>query len=378
MTDIGKAIEIMDDLGVKQMILQGPPGTSKTWSAMYEIVVKEIIKNIKSKEDLIKNIDRFLKKNTDENITKKVNELKNQINNDEDNDVEKLIEKYKENGLLEIYKIKEYSLESDKIKEESDEIEYWDMVQFHPSYGYEDFVRGITVTSDENDNIKYKTLDKVFGNICKLASINQGKNYFLIIDEINRADIATVFGELIYALENRGKEVTIPYALNGKDYSLIVPENLYIIGTMNTADKSIGNIDYAIRRRFLFFDCLPCEEVLKKYYNNKENYFAINIFRNIKIFIEENLDEKYKEKDIQIGHTYFMIKSFENEDEMKYKLQYQILPILREYIDDGILVKKNNDYICNKIFEYSKGNTKDLNIDEIYNLLKNIIMKKDS
>ena len=355
MTDIGKAIEIMDDLEVKQMILQGPPGTSKTWSAMYEIVATGIEYN-----KLISELGTG---------TISLEKKRNIIKKAEEEIAEKDITKIEQ--LVKDYRIKEYTNETTD-GEEIDVIRYWDMVQFHPSYGYEDFVRGITVTSDENNNIKYETLDKVFGNICKLAKPenNSNKKYFLIIDEINRADIASVFGELIYALENRGKQVTIPYALNGKDYSLTVPENLYIIGTMNTADKSIGNIDYAIRRRFLFFDCLPDEEVLKKYYK-RENHFAINSFNNIKNFIKENLDEKYKEKDIQIGHTYFMIKSFKNEDEMKYKLQYQILPILREYIDDGILVKKkDDDNICNKIFEYSKGKTEDFDIGDFFNLLK--------
>lgn len=137
------------------------------------------------------------------------------------------------------------------------------MVQLHPSYGYEDFVRGITIKT-ENQQIQYETVNKIFGKMCDIAGDNDNKDkkYFLLIDEINRADVATVFGELIYALEYRDEAIETPYEV-GKSSKITVPDNLYIIGTMNTADKSVGNIDYAIRRRFIFFDLLPDENVIK-------------------------------------------------------------------------------------------------------------------
>lgn len=137
------------------------------------------------------------------------------------------------------------------------------MVQLHPSYGYEDFVRGITIKT-KDEQIQYETVNKIFGKMCKIAGDNDNKDkkYFLLIDEINRADVATVFGELIYALEYRNEAIETPYEV-GKSSKITVPDNLYIIGTMNTADKSVGNIDYAIRRRFIFFDLLPDENVIK-------------------------------------------------------------------------------------------------------------------
>lgn len=300
--DVKKYIEIMDCLGVKQMILQGPPGTSKTHSA------KEIIAHgiSDSEED------------------DKKNSLKNHL-------------------------IKES--ENCKNKFEG----RWDMVQFHPSYGYEDFVRGITVDTDQKHGIKYETVDKVFGRICHIANEDKDKKrYFLLIDEINRADVATVLGELIYALENRGEEVSIPYGLtitndaitndsNKKDYRIKVPENLYIIGTMNTADKSVGNIDYAIRRRFLFFDCVPDKIAIEKFWEIDENNEieegsleakVIKVFNGINHIIEKNIAPNYNAKDFKIGHTYFLVK---DEKEFEYRMRYQVLPIMREYYSDGII-----------------------------------------
>lgn len=128
----------------------------------------------------------------------------------------------------------------------------WDIVQFHPSYGYEDFIRGIKVsTKPGSDTILYETVNKVLGNIAELAKKHKKTKFFLIIDEINRANLATVFGELIYGLEYRTEPVATPYSVNNNN-RISMPDNLYIIGTMNTADKSIGGIDYAIRRRFHF------------------------------------------------------------------------------------------------------------------------------
>lgn len=102
--------------------------------------------------------------------------------------------------------------------------------------------------------ISYDTANKILGKMATKAALPRYQNtkFFLIIDEINRANLATVFGELIYGLEYRNKGVATPYTV-GSSNKVLLPNNLYIIGTMNTADKSIGRIDYAIRRRFLFF-----------------------------------------------------------------------------------------------------------------------------
>lgn len=218
----------------------------------------------------------------------------------------------------------------------------WDIVQFHPSYGYEDFIRGIKVSTDEHSHqIKYDTVDKVLGEIARLARNNQDTNFYLIIDEINRANLATVFGELIYALEYRDEKVATPYAVDG-DSDIDIPNNLFIIGTMNTADKSIGSIDYAIRRRFLFFEQLPDKTVIENYTSDNEidnreevNKKAANLFDSIsKLFENDYLSHEYRKEDVQIGHTYFLV---DDDEELKMRFKYQIIPILKEYYKDGII-----------------------------------------
>ncbi|MGN0457220.1 MAG: McrB family protein [Acutalibacteraceae bacterium] len=349
--DVKTYIEIMKSLGVKQMVLQGPPGTSKTYTAK-QIIAYGIYDNLKEDD----------KKN-------------DTLSSD---DLKKILNEY-------------------QIGKTGSTKCYWDMVQFHPSYGYEDFVRGITIKTS-GENIEYKTVNKIFGKMCEAASKSKEQNkeqkkepekFFLLIDEINRADIATVFGELIYALEYRGESVEVPYELNKDEKTskasepdnpsetsksdnisktpepdnpsetsesdnpskISVPDNLYIIATMNTADKSVGNIDYAIRRRFLFFDLLPDENVIRKDrgLGEGENDIVINTFRGINKFIEDaTKDSQYRANDFKIGHTYFLgcgdfknLNDSNNSPKFLYKMQYQVLPILREYYIDGIITLEN-------------------------------------
>lgn len=340
-------IKIMDDLSIKQMILQGPPGTSKTYGAKYEIIGPSLCddwgkKTLEEKKDFLKN------------------------------------------SMI---------IDYEKFGEESGG---WDMVQFHPSYCYEDFVRGITVSTNGDKQVVYETVNKVLGKMCKLALKyeNKEKKFFLIIDEINRADIATVFGELIYALECREEEVSIPYAVDEggtPNYKLNIPDNLYIIGTMNTADKSIGTIDYAIRRRFLFFDCQPDEKVVESYIKDATKdatlwQDAVYMMDNIKSFIDKTINKNYHAKDLYIGHTYFLV---DGKEKLVLRLQYQILPILREYYENGILtgvdddaydkwtktLDANEEYVTgakNILKKYLKGTEigNDL-LEELYKFLKN-------
>jgi 5-methylcytosine-specific restriction endonuclease McrBC GTP-binding regulatory subunit McrB len=127
-------------------------------------------------------------------------------------------------------------------------------------------MRGIQV-SGQGDKIKYENVQRIFSAMCKAAERDIKNNYVLIIDEINRAPIAAVLGELIYGLEYRNAKIATPYAIDDDD-TLSVPGNLYIIGTMNTADRSIGHIGYAVRRRFAFVSCGPELDVLSGYYRD--------------------------------------------------------------------------------------------------------------
>lgn len=159
------------------------------------------------------------------------------------------------------------------------------------------------------------------------------KNYVVIIDEINRANLSSVLGELIYALEYRGKPAEIMYDIDG-DNKLILPPNLYIIGTMNTADRSVGHIDYAIRRRFAFHDVLP-----KDLTSTIGDKFAQSLFKQVSSLFNHKtyLSKEFDAKDVQLGHSYFIDKT-EDGGSMEIRLKYEIKPILLEYVKDGILI----------------------------------------
>jgi 5-methylcytosine-specific restriction endonuclease McrBC GTP-binding regulatory subunit McrB len=161
------------------------------------------------------------------------------------------------------------------------------------------------------------------------------KSYVMIIDEINRANLPAVIGELIYALEYRGCSVNSMYAVDG-DYELIIPDNLLIIGTMNTADRSVGHIDYAIRRRFAFVNVISDASVIT-------NPKAKALFDEIAgLFTPDYIAPDYEPRDIQIGHSYFICK---DDNDLLIKLKYEIIPILDEYLKDGILLAKAKEKI---------------------------------
>lgn len=206
---------------------------------------------------------------------------------------------------------------------ELQEIGRWDIVQFHPSYNYEDFVRGVQVSTTKENQVAYKTINKTFGEMCKRADEDGETKYALIIDEINRANVSAVLGELIYALEYRDEAVKTPYLGD-----LTIPSNLYIIGTMNTADRTIGQIDYAVRRRFAFVHCPPNREII-------ENKDARDFFRRVDEIFDKHLLPDFDSADVRIGHSYFMAEG----EELAYKIIYQVIPILREYVKDGVLQK---------------------------------------
>lgn len=205
------------------------------------------------------------------------------------------------------------------------------LIQFHPAYSYEDFVRGIVAETKEN-GINYTVQNKVLAEIAENALAKSDEKFVLIIDEINRANLSSVLGELIYALEYRGEAVESMYELGGSR-EIILPKNLYIIGTMNTADRSVGHIDYAIRRRFAFVDVNTDEAVIEKY-DKKNDTKNLDLFKKVEALFkgDENcLSEEFELNDVKIGHSYFLTK------DIGLAWEYEIKPILQEYRKDGVL-----------------------------------------
>lgn len=206
-------------------------------------------------------------------------------------------------------------------------------VQFHQSYAYEDFVMGYRPS--ENGFV-LKT--GIFYNFCQIAQSDRENDYFFIIDEINRGNISKIFGELLMLIEANYRDEEIILSYNGKNFA--VPNNLYIIGMMNTADKSLAVVDYALRRRFSFFKIKPAFEdgSFKEYQKKLENdYFNKLVDLLIKLNHEISDDISLGE-DFCIGHSYLcnLNKDICTKNLLKEIAYYEIMPILREYYFDDV------------------------------------------
>jgi len=204
-------------------------------------------------------------------------------------------------------------------------------VTFHPSFTYEEFVEGLRpITDDESGLPRYRVEPGVFRKACRKAADDpSGGSHALIVDEINRGNVAAIFGELITLIEadKRSKEVTLPYS--GERFS--VPENLHIIGTMNTADRSIALMDTALRRRFEFREIMPDPTVLRDELESAG--LAGGIVEGVDLpatlaTMNERLRVLY-DRDHQIGHAWFMgVRSL---DDLKRVFASRIIPLLVEY-----------------------------------------------
>lgn len=202
------------------------------------------------------------------------------------------------------------------------------MVQFHQSYSYEDFIMGFRPS-----DIGFELRKGTFYNFCKRAELDAVNDYFFIIDEINRGNLSKIFGELFMLLENdkRGASLQLVYS----DEKFFIPDNLYIIGMMNTADRSLAMLDYALRRRFAFFDLKPGFETdgFKNYQltiNNSKLTNLITCVKNLNYAIvsDETLGEGFC-----IGHSYFCNLKPESVDDQVISniVEYELVPLLKEY-----------------------------------------------
>lgn len=220
-------------------------------------------------------------------------------------------------------------------------------VTFHQSMDYEDFVEGLKPEPNANDSsvISFKVVPGLFKEICTNALNDPANPYVLVIDEINRANISKVLGELITLLEKskrKGAEDEFSAVLPYSREEFSVPKNLYIIGTMNTADRSLGYIDYAIRRRFAFMTLTSKKESIESFYYDKPVSLkekAIALFDVIYELIKDKISEEFDIDDLMIGQSYFMYK---DEEDMAFSLEYKIKPLLEEYLRDGIFLNKEN------------------------------------
>ncbi|PUU87672.1 MAG: ATPase [Halanaerobium sp.] len=268
----------------KQIILYGPPGTGKTYYA--QKLAKTIIAQ-----------DNFEK------------------------DYVQLDEKEKKTLNLEL--------------SDNRNINYLRFCTFHPAYGYEEFMEGYRPALSEDGQAVFELQDGIFKKICNDARDNPEQTYVLIIDEINRGDIPRIFGELITLLEadkrwsenNESEAITLTLPASQENFA--VPKNVNIIATMNTADKSIALLDIALRRRFGFRELLPKPELLEN-----QTIAEINLAELLN-HLNNKITEKI-DKNLQIGHSYFMKKekAIKKEEQLISRMKDEILPLLQEYCFD--------------------------------------------
>ena len=363
-------------------ILYGPSGTGKTYNSIFYSV--GIIEEDKNVIDMIENENINISDETKEEIFCKFNVLKKE-------------------GQIEF-------------------------VTFHQSYSYEDFVEGIRPTLDEKkveetkveatqenkieidvnkdkSDLKYTLYSGIFKDICERAGNpkNKDKNYVLIIDEINRGNISKIFGELITLIEpskrlgeNEELKIRLPYS--GEEFG--VPKNLYILGTMNTADRSIALLDVALRRRFNFIEMPPRYDLLKSIDNKTINNETNKIDLQKLLEAINNRIEFLLNKDHLIGHSYFL--GIETFSDLKEVFKNSIIPLLQEYFYDDfekikiVLNIKDNDktnfirkkeiskYFFDNIPEHLKNKSSKKPIYEInkeafnnYKNYQNIYLKED-
>jgi 5-methylcytosine-specific restriction endonuclease McrBC GTP-binding regulatory subunit McrB len=201
-------------------------------------------------------------------------------------------------------------------------IKNYEFITFHQSFSYEDFIEGIKPKlNDGETDLNFEIKDGIFKKLCIKAELDSDNNYAIFIDEINRGNVSAIFGELITLIEADKRigatnelKVKLPYSK--KEFG--VPPNLFIIGTMNTADRSVEALDTALRRRFSFVEMMPDVKVIEE--KKFTDYDRVKIMNLINQRIEVLLDRNYT-----LGHSYFIKEDFINS------FKNEIIPLLQEY-----------------------------------------------
>ena len=294
-------------------ILYGPPGTGKTYNSVFYSV------------GIIEKNESIFKLKNDDKVFKKFKE-------------------YKDKNLIKF-------------------------ITFHQSYGYEDFIEGIRPhLKEESKDLKYILHSGIFKDMCKRAKNDKENNYVLVIDEINRGNISKIFGELISLIESSKREgekeemeVILPYSKE----KFTIPKNLYIIGTMNTADRSIALLDIALRRRFNFMEIMPEYSILKEVEDVKVDLLLSSINEKIEFLLD---------REHTIGHSYFLnISTFE---ELVKVFKNSIIPLLQEYFYDDF--EKIKTIFSNNGFIFSKNISLNNQRKSIYKLNEEALKDKNN
>ncbi len=213
-----------------------------------------------------------------------------------------------------------YSLIGSKCKERIK------LIQFHQSYSYEDFIMGYRPTSSG-----FELTTGTFYDFCKKADKDRDNEYFLIIDEINRGNLSKIFGKLFMLIESDKRDEELILLYSGERFS--VPRNIYIVGMMNTADRSLAILDYALRRRFAFYNMQPAFHTTKfkkllKAINNTELESVINCIEGLN---KEIVQDDMLGNGFVIGHSYFSNIECIDKDELSNIIEFEIIPMLEEY-----------------------------------------------
>jgi 5-methylcytosine-specific restriction protein B len=230
------------------------------------------------------------------------------------------------------------------------------MCTFHPGYGYEDFLEGYRPDA-VNDRLAFSLRDGLFKRLCSDAQDRPDRRFYLIVDEINRGDIPRIFGELLSVMEwdKRGKSVMLP--LSGSSFR--VPSNVYLVGTMNTADRSIALLDTALRRRFGFVELMPDSSIL-----------GSSVVDGIPLALWlDSLNDRVREflgrdaRNLQVGHSYLMEGGKPISDFVRFArvVRGDVIPLLEEYCYEDYstlerilgngLIDSNRQRIREELFE---------------------------
>lgn len=221
-----------------------------------------------------------------------------------------------------------------------------EFVQFHQNYSYEDFIMGYKPAGDG-----FELRNGIFYRFCQKAANQPDRKFFFIIDEINRGNLSKIFGELLMLIEKpyRGKKVTLAYS--GLPFS--VPENLYLIGMMNTADRSLAMIDYALRRRFSFFEMRPAfdSEGFLRYQKQLHNETFDALIEKVKDLNRAIEQDRSLGRGFCIGHSYFCGQEVCTEEWMRSVVDFDIIPMLEEYWFDNETELQRWTNILNGVFQ---------------------------